>query len=263
MKYWIDRFPRLLSHAYFALQSCSDEPIFSGYFPTGFVFSKPNYFYEETEDFKPFDLGSKVRDSPKRYVQDYRYKPMNYPNFVMERKPMSKKGSYNFHRFWNNNIAQNNYKSEPNDSMRNHLENPKLPEFEFVKGENVKKIEVVQLLSNETVAATDTEKFEDNSKKTDQEMKKIEKTEKTERRKSEKNEHGQSKRDDNQKPNDKHFSNKKKMKAVEAAINKDPVEVDDEGFTKVRYRNHNNVKKPKSDNNENVNWIVPGKEAKL
>lgn len=87
------------------------------------MFSKPSYFHEETEDFKPFDGGSmKARDSPKRY-KNFQYKPMDYPNFVMDRRPgaklqnnndntsntlnytkATKKGSYNFHNKSNGNV---------------------------------------------------------------------------------------------------------------------------------------------------------------
>lgn len=299
MRYWIDRFPRLLSHSYHALQSCCNEPIFSKYYPQNYAFSKPNYFYEETEDFKPFDGGQKPRDnrdSPKRYNQEYRYKPMNYPNFVMDRKPTSKlpnsaimnmgdsanytrtnnkKGSYNFHRVWLN--EPNNFKTEQNDTSQSEeigrpTENAESP---FVrdessaesidKNEPQKKTENIDVKYKEKIAENnESTAIDNNVKSADQEFPNTsteEKLEKGEKRKSfERNEqHGQMKRDENQKHNEKNPSHKKKAKA-EAASNKDPTDVDEEGFVKVRYRGHNNTKKQKS--NEHVNWIIPGRENK-
>lgn len=289
MRYWIDRFPRLLSHSYHALQSCCNEPIFSKYYPQNYAFSKPNYFYEETEDFKPFDGGQKPRDnrdSPKRYNPEYRYKPMNYPNFAMDRKPSSKlqnngimnagdsgtysrsnnkKGSYNFHRVWLN--EQNNLKAEQNETSRcvdfgRPTENA---ESLFIRDESSaesnepqKQIENIQVKSKEIVAENDEcTAIDNNVKYVDQEMAKTfteERLEKNEKRKLlEKSElYGQ-------KHNEKITSHKKKAKA-ETAANKEPTDIDEEGFVKVRYRGHNNTKKQKS--NEHVNWIIPGRENK-
>lgn len=115
--YWIDRFPRVLSHSYHALQKYSTEHSFHSYYAKEFVFSKPQYFYELTEDFVPTEPSKYQRDSPKKYVKDYRYKhtdngnsgggstskqfskpfgsgDINNTNYT---KP-NKKGSYNFHR---------------------------------------------------------------------------------------------------------------------------------------------------------------------
>lgn len=305
MRYWIDRFPRLLSHSYHALQSCCNEPIFSGYYPQNYAYTKPNYFYEETEDFKPFEGGSKPRDSPKRYNQEYRYKPMNYPNFVMDRKPgpkfqnsgmmnmgdpgnynrtnnnynNTKKGSYNFHRLWiNEQNNPNNLKTEPNDTSKN-AENVKPQESaELVRdgssAESVdktgveKKTEKVEVKFNEVVAGNidnpkviDQEKrsIEENLKISDNESQKKPKDEKPKEEKSEKSE---GKKDENQKHNDRSTSSKKKAKA-EAAANKESIDVDEDGFKRV-IRKHSSTKKPKNvhHQNENVNWIVPGRENK-
>lgn len=92
-----------MSHSYHALQSCAKEHVFNVYFATEYIFSKPNYFYEITEDFRPFlDNSNKQRDSPKRYNnsnnKEYRYKGVDYPNFSSDRMRQSKKGTYNFHR---------------------------------------------------------------------------------------------------------------------------------------------------------------------
>lgn len=111
--YWIDRFPRVLSHSYHALQKYSAEHSFHSYYAKEFVFSKPQYFYELTEDFVPTEPSKYQRDSPKKY----RYnaisgggggggttgkqfsKPSgsgdnNNSNYTKS----NKKGSYNFHR---------------------------------------------------------------------------------------------------------------------------------------------------------------------
>lgn len=291
LKYWIDRFPRLLSHSYHALQSCAREPIFSAYFPTNYAFTKPNYFYEVTEDFKPFEggTGPKSRDSPKRnYNPEYRYKPMNYPNFVMDRKPgpkpqnngllnifdgnrMNKKGSYNFHRPFNNNnnMMQNNtFKVDQSDTYRN-VDNFKVQDnFESIRDgsgvEVVGKSENLQLNRLDT-AETDAIKPKEieekiiESRDMDGASNAVGKTDKIEKTETQ----AQTKSDENRKYNDKHFGIKKKIK-TEAAASKELTEGDEEGFTKVRYRGHNNTKKQKNadHHNENVNWIVPGRENK-
>lgn len=278
MKYWLDRFPRLLSHSYHALQTCCNEPIFSCYYPsTAYMFSKPRYFYEDTEDFKPFDTGSKNRDSPKRFT----YKPMNYPNFVMNRKPQqkaqnygqmnigdgnntnytraTKKGSYNFHRFFNND--QNSLRPEPNENTK-WFDNSKVNEFvEILRGNgdgNVKS-EIEEKIESHVIATekpvpnvwnTDFEKEEDNFKMEDSE-KKSDKSEKTEKKKIDKSKNsGQLKKDEKQ---------KKKTKTNTATTNEESEEVDEDGFTTVRYRGHSGTKKKSVDN---VPWIMPGQEKK-
>lgn len=118
--YWISRFPRVLSHSYHALELCSKENAFLAYYPKSYIFSKPDYFYEHTEDFVPTELPKIVRDSPKRFNKDNRYNkyngerraspndienigqnfrgfnkaPPGFENFVKT----NKKGAYNFHR---------------------------------------------------------------------------------------------------------------------------------------------------------------------
>lgn len=289
MRYWIDRFPRLLSHSYHALQSCWNEPIFAGYFSKNYVFTKPNYFYEETEDFKPFDSGSKSRDSPKQY----RYKPMNYPNFVMDRKNgmksqnngmmntndgnstnfnrNNKKGSYNFHnRLWNN--VQNNSKIDSNENFRN-IDNSRVQSIDeipnddtkFDKNENANEIrrtnEIFKDKPLENVWNIDNAVKEDTNRLADDEKM----AEKMDKKKVEDRPEcqGHAKKDENQKQNDKSISNKKKAK-TDSTAPKQPVEVDDDGFTRVKYRNHSGSKKHKNSENlnENVNWIVPGRENK-
>lgn len=222
------------------------------------MFSKPRYFYEETEDFKPFDMGQKQRDSPKRFT----YKPMNYPNFVMNRKPVqklqnyapmnggdgnqnagnylrgTKKGSYNFHRIFNN---------DQNDGV------------EIVRGNGdgyVRPNETDEKFDSHEIG---TEKHIPNLnyEKKDEAVKVEDGEKKTEKKKSDKSENvSQFKKDENQK----HDKPKKKAKAEAAATNKEPEEMDEDGFTKVKYRGHNTSKKQKSA--DNVPWIVPGQEKK-
>lgn len=298
VKYWTSRFPRLLSHSYHALQSCSEEPIFSVYYPKSYAFSKPNYFYEDTEDFKPFDTGPKLlkcTNSPKRQYNnpEYRYKPMNYPNFVMTRKsgPKSqnggamnsadgnymrtnKKGTYNFQRNWLN----------PSNESRFDNENPILRDNgEAVKDENVvdygdenageKRRNSEKIDAEPKVADLDSEfrrssmieeKFawnmdferkEEHLKLSDNEKK----TEKMERTKVDKTD---------QPKYEKHSAKQKKIKQAEphsSGSSSREFEVDEDGFTKVKYKAHHvNAKKHKSGEhqNEHVKWIVPGRENK-
>lgn len=288
MKYWIERFPRLLSHSYHALQSCCNEPIFSYYFPVSYAFSLPKYFYEDTEDFKPFDNGSKARDSPKRYNREYQYKPMNYPNFVMNRKTVpkiqnigtmnisdgnpsnynrtNKKGSYNFSRNWNN------YKQESGENYGKYMDNPILRDnFEAVKENTntnfIDKSEEKSEIQSENVIEKAQNMFNSwniESKK-DESISSVDsekKADKVEKKKIDKSEHQNQPKKDEYVKYDKHSSNKKKTKAEPSAVNKETA-ADDDGFTKVRYKGHSNPKKKSADHsNENLKWIVPGRENK-
>lgn len=118
--YWISRFPRLLSHSYHALEACSKENSFLPYYSKSYIFAKPDYFYEQTEDFVPTEMPKIVRDSPKkfnnRYNNKYNYERRpsphdienigpnpNYRNFArpppgFDNFAKPKKGAYNFHR---------------------------------------------------------------------------------------------------------------------------------------------------------------------
>lgn len=107
--YWISRFPRLLSHSYHSLESCSNEHSFLSYYSRAYVFSKPSYFYEETEDFVLTEQMKPVRDSPKKYFK-YKQNDNLSGNITrtfgqrFENFRSNKKGAYNFHRNNNNNI---------------------------------------------------------------------------------------------------------------------------------------------------------------
>lgn len=143
-EYWIHKFPRVLSHSYHALEACSKENSFLPYYPKTYVFSKPAYFTESTEDFVPNDQAKIARDSPKKYNKDFRYNnkyngerrpsphdienigpspiyrnygrpPLSFEKFA---KP-TKKGSYNFHRNTDNTIsAQDLPPNQPNQQLR-------------------------------------------------------------------------------------------------------------------------------------------------
>lgn len=202
---------------------------------------------------------------------------MNYPNFVMDRKTGSKlqpnrmngitdgnfnrtpkKGAYNFHRPWNN--VQIN---QPNENFRN-VENQRFQTIDdYVKddvqaggdsNETEKKCntELGQERTVENAWNADNINKEDSNQIADDEKK-------TEKKQDRQEFKGHGKRDENQKP---HLPNKKKAKA-EASATK-PIEVDEEGFTKVKYRHAAGAKKQKNteSHNENVNWIVPGRDNK-
>lgn len=120
--YWISRFPRMLSHSYHALELCSKENSFLPYYSKKYIFTKPSYFYEYTEDFTPTNLPKIVRGgrgSPRKmddrfnnkYNNDRRPSPHDIENIGPNpnlrnswRAPATdfdkntKKGSYNFHR---------------------------------------------------------------------------------------------------------------------------------------------------------------------
>lgn len=70
--YWIDRFPRLLSHAHHALAENSQEPIFRPYYNENYHFTKPAYFEEDGNEnyelIRYYEMAQKLKasQSPKR-----------------------------------------------------------------------------------------------------------------------------------------------------------------------------------------------------
>ncbi|XP_055641091.1 serine/threonine-protein kinase/endoribonuclease IRE1 [Toxorhynchites rutilus septentrionalis] len=95
--YWIDRFPRLVSHTYHSLVDHSHEPIFRSYYDeVGYRFTKPAYFSEIGND--NFDLiryyegaqKMKASQSPKR-------KPMQQEADSPQKS--TRRGTYNFGRY--------------------------------------------------------------------------------------------------------------------------------------------------------------------
>lgn len=117
--YWIDRFPRLLSHSYHVMASHSHEHLFEAYYPKKYTFTKPQYFFQETEDFIPMEPPSKnQRDSPRKFNPNFRFKQQSDNNKYIPNgelgayKRMNNRGAYNFNFNRNNNmdrdISENN-----------------------------------------------------------------------------------------------------------------------------------------------------------
>lgn len=226
------------------------------------MFSKPDYFYEITEDFKPFE-GSKARDSPKRY-KEIRYRPMDYPNFVMDRKLGSKantdfnynngrnsknKGAYNFHRISTN--LSTNLKNIMNEITRISDNTP-------------------QASDEPTGSSLDNQETQsDQSNQENQPMRenhgKIERKDvHTIHRKIIPDENDKSENSNvPQNPPVKYTGKSKKAKKDLAAEN-DLVtrekEVDDDGFVKVKHRG--GTKRKRESQNDNVHWVVPRRESK-
>lgn len=251
-RYWIDRFPRLISHSYHAFESCTNEHAFIGYYPVGYKFSKPDYFYEITEDFKPFE-GSKARDSPKRY-KEIRYRPMDYPNFIMDRRPGSNantdlnyynngrnsknKGAYNFHRISTNLSA--NLKNIMNEITRS--------------SDNARQASSDEPTGNSSSSSDNQETQSDQSNQENQPIQESQwKIESDENIKSENNNMPQN-------GTFKHKGKSKKAKKDAATENNFVKEVDEDGFVKVRHRG--GTKKQRESQNDNVHWVVPGRESK-
>lgn len=109
-KYWIQRFPYLVSHSFHALEKHSHEAAYKDFYDTSFRYAKPEYFYCETDDCVwPDKLMKTLSDSPKRYSKDFR--PRNNDRRTSNEgvdgttkqsdnayKAGNKRGSYNFHK---------------------------------------------------------------------------------------------------------------------------------------------------------------------
>lgn len=94
VRYWIKRFPHLLSHAYHAMQSCSREPLFKRYFPLH-NFTKPDYFDDPDKD--NFELQEIVECSRLMYNGSKSpKKESRQPTNGLNKTEKSKRGSYNF-----------------------------------------------------------------------------------------------------------------------------------------------------------------------
>lgn len=97
-RYWIERFPHLLSHSYHAMEICFSEKSFKTYYPLKYNFTKPEYFFEETDEelIANYYQNSKQNASPKKSFnekRDFRSGNVNPNNNIKK-----KNGSYNFHR---------------------------------------------------------------------------------------------------------------------------------------------------------------------
>lgn len=105
-KYWIQRFPYLVSHSFHALEKHSHENAFKVYYDSSFCYAKPEYFYRETDDCVwPDKLSKKPADSPRRMSKDFR--PRNNDRRLSQdtvvadgnaKTGNNKRGSYNFHK---------------------------------------------------------------------------------------------------------------------------------------------------------------------
>lgn len=104
-KYWILKFPHLLSHSYHAMEPCSKESIFKRYYTPQFVFTKPDYLFDES--FDNFEL-QEAHDNSRLMYNKSPKKENRQPNGVngnaFNKLEKSKRGSYNFN---NKNQAPN------------------------------------------------------------------------------------------------------------------------------------------------------------
>lgn len=49
-KFWLTKFPRLLTHAYHVMQSCSRESTFNRFYVRYYTFTKPSYLFDKSLD---------------------------------------------------------------------------------------------------------------------------------------------------------------------------------------------------------------------
>lgn len=97
-RYWVQRFPYLVSHSFHALETVSSETIFSGYYNDSYTFAKPDYFFGSDEDFLPFESAPKLaRESPvRKYAKDIRQRFIGRGNTNDETPLPNRRGTYNF-----------------------------------------------------------------------------------------------------------------------------------------------------------------------
>lgn len=138
-KYWIQRFPYLVSHSFHALETHSHESAFKGYYDSSFRYAKPAYFYRETDDcVYPDKFSKKLNGSPRRVLKDFQ--PRNNDRRMSQdpvadgsTKPLSenvykagnKRGTYNFHKNSEEdstvNLRKNNWRRSNNVNRDNTL----------------------------------------------------------------------------------------------------------------------------------------------
>lgn len=92
VRYWITRFPHLLSHTYHAIESCSKENIFRRYYSIQFQFTKPDYMSDESLD--NYALSSQENSKPLTKEKNFNKKE-NKPN-SNNFNNFKKRGAYNF-----------------------------------------------------------------------------------------------------------------------------------------------------------------------
>ena len=95
VRYWITRFPHLLSHTYHAMETCEKENIFKRYYSTQYQFTKPDYLFDESLD--NYALSSQECSKPitkeKNYSKKENKQPSNSSNNFNNK---TKRGAYNF-----------------------------------------------------------------------------------------------------------------------------------------------------------------------
>ncbi|XP_055609456.1 serine/threonine-protein kinase/endoribonuclease ire-1-like [Uranotaenia lowii] len=110
-RYWIDRFPHLLSHAYHALVDYSEEPIFKGYYndEVHHRFTKPDYFNQEGNEnydlIRYYEAAQKIKatQSPKRKpsAPNDQSGTDSIPTTPQKQNQQNRRGNYNFDRYGN------------------------------------------------------------------------------------------------------------------------------------------------------------------
>lgn len=103
-RYWVHRFPYLVSHSFHALETCSGETLFSGYYNDSYAFAKPDYFFGADEEFVPIESAPKLaRESPvRKYAKDIMRQRFvggrnnNNNNQNDDTPPPNRRGVYNF-----------------------------------------------------------------------------------------------------------------------------------------------------------------------
>lgn len=112
-RYWISRFPHLVSHAYHALECCSKENLFKSYYDEDYSFTKPLYLSKNEFDnhqlmaYYENNKNNAVKNSPKRLKppnnnnnnsNNANRSPYNGPNTNQQETPTNRRGRYNFKR---------------------------------------------------------------------------------------------------------------------------------------------------------------------
>lgn len=100
VRYWINRFPHLLSHSYHAVEMCSKENIFKRYYNPHFQFSKPDYLFDENLD----NHALMNQECTKTIVKENKnHKKENKANGFNK----TRRGAYNFLKVQGNNCKTN------------------------------------------------------------------------------------------------------------------------------------------------------------
>jgi serine/threonine-protein kinase/endoribonuclease IRE1 len=122
VRYWLNRFPHLLSHSYHAMEFCSREDALMRYYTPQFVFTKPDYLYDSLcDNFELQAIYDKIlsNKSPKKENRQHNfvnnngngnYNSTNNKVDKNSQKPVkANRGAYNF------NLNQpTNHKAEYN-----------------------------------------------------------------------------------------------------------------------------------------------------